>query len=234
MIFIIGMCIIAYFFGLFTVGGGAKKGLEAISVITKLGVSLILSFAIFFLLPMNVDFLTRGLYACGGAIVICILILWLSATFRMVGYAINFAIDSCFVAFAASFVGLLTNMRFVPYVIVMLAFPRIVWFSDRDATDEVYSHTEGNVEYYEARKRDRLVNTKNSWRWLPVQVPVSFLLYVLGSTTALSYFPSNNRFLQNLFLVLSGVLNVAVDLFIIRKLETAIEKEAENPTPENE
>ena len=209
--------------------GAVKKILEIISVLFRLGVGGMISMMVYTYL--GVKFSTQWwmlLFVVLGAIIIFVLISALAANFRMIGYAINYFSNSFLVLIVAGILGENFSVHFAVYALILLLFPRLLWFSDRFATTSEYSHTDYDgwsntfTEHYIIKPVDWWVDAGDSWKWLPFQIVVSALFYLIGTATMTAIYPVEGVWLTILFVVLSIGINVAFDLFVFRKIEEKV------------
>ena len=209
--------------------GALKKVLEIVSVVFRFCVGGSISLIIFG--TTGIQFSNQWwllLFVVLGAIIIFVLISALAANFRMIGYAINYFSNSFLVLIVAGILGENFSIHFAVYALILLLFPRLLWFSDRFATTSEYSHTDYDgwsntfTEHYIIKPVDWWVDAGDSWKWLPFQIVVSALFYLIGTATMTAIYPVEGVWLTILFVVLSIGINVAFDLFVFRKIEEKV------------
>ena len=217
--------------GLISVFGGVlKKILEVVSFITKLGIGGFVALLVSQALHLQFDS-TWGqlLYLLIGACVVFILMALLASFFRLVGYSINFFINSFLLLIVAVILGGKIEISFWIYALALLLFPRIMWISDRFATSRDYDHTEysfwSNVttDFYTIKDVDWWENGEDSWRMLPLQIILSAIFYLVGSMTVLGVHDFASDWLFILYLVLATAVNILFDMFVTRNIEEYID-----------
>ena len=206
--------------------GAVKKILEIISVLFRLGVGGMISMMVYTYL--GVKFSTQWwmlLFVALGAIIIFVLTSVLAANFRMLGYSINYFSNSFLILIVAGILGENFSVHFAVYALILFLFPRLLWLSDRFATTSEFSHVDYDAWYdittyhYLVKPMDWWENSGDSWKWIPFQIVVSSLFYLIGSATMTALYPVEGVWLSILFVVLSIGINVAFDLFVFRKIE---------------
>ena len=153
----------------------------------------------------------------------------LASFFRLVGYSINFFINSFILLIVGSILKDSLDIAFWMYALALLLFPRIMWISDRFATTTDYDHSEysfwSNIttDFYTVKDVDWWENDADSWRLLPLQIIFSLIFYLIGSLTLLAVCPIESGWLQGLYLVLATAVNILFDIFVTRNIEEAID-----------
>ena len=123
------------------VGGFLKKILEIASFLLRLLVGGVISMLICKAVGVNFDNQGRlFLYVCIGALLFVALLGMLASVFRMVGYSINYFINSlllgCLMVILRDKFSV--EIGFWWYVAILFFFPRVLWLSDRSATTSDY------------------------------------------------------------------------------------------------
>lgn len=221
---------IALFCGLVSVFGGIlKKIMEVISFIVKLGLGGMVTMLVFQWL--NIEFSSpwwQLLAILVGAIIVFSLIMLLASLFRLVGFSINFFLDSFIVVIAATILKEYVEINFITYAIVLFLFPRVMWISDRYATTTEYSHSDysfwDNVttDFYTIKDMDWWGNASDAWGLMPLQIIISALFYGIGCITLLAVCPIQQGWLAGLYLVLATAINILFDTFVFRHIDDGI------------
>ena len=227
MLFIAIIAGVTLFFGLAGIFGGVlKKVMELVSLATKLCVGGFLALLIYNAIPFETSNPWRMLLCvCAGSIVIVAVILVLAGYYRLVGYSINYFINSFLILFIASILGEKTEISFLMYALVLFLVPRIIFISDRFSTVTKYSHKEYSywndteTTYYNVKDMDWWENYGNSWKHLPVQIFLAAIFYLAGSATLLGTCPIESKLLTGLYLLLATAVNIAFDFFIFSKID---------------
>lgn len=212
-------------------GGFLKKFLEIASVLLRLLVGGTISMLICKAVGVNFDNQGRVLlYVCIGAVLFFALLSVLASVFRMVGYSINYFINS--LLFGLLLVILRENFSidigFWLYAAILFFVPRLLWLSDRAATTSNYSGSDYdgflNVKtyFYTVSPMDWWQDSEGSWRCIPVQIIFAALFYLVGSSTVFSAFPAQSNLQEIIFLVVATAVNILFDLLLFRKLEAKI------------
>ena len=222
---------LALILGLISVFGGVvKKVLEVISFIAKLCVGGVVAMLVQQLFHFEFESgWGQVLYLIIGAFVVFGLMALLASFFRLVGYSINFFINSFILLIVGSILKDSLDIAFWMYALALLLFPRIMWISDRFATTTDYDHSEYNfwsnitTDFYTVKDVDWWENDADSWRLLPLQIIFSVIFYLIGSLTLLAVCPIESGWLQGLYLVLATAVNILFDIFVTRNIEEAID-----------
>ncbi len=210
-------------------GGALKKVLEIVSFLVRLGLGGVASMLIY--RAVGGDFSNQGrafLIICIGAIIIFALIACLASHFRMVGYSINFFTNSVLLGLLVTALGDKLPMSMGLFAAVLFFLPRTLWVSDRSATTSDYCGSDYdawlNVKtyFYSIRPVDRWEDSGDSWKCLPVQLPICALFYLAGSTTLFSIFPLEPEWLEVTLTFVAMAINVLFDLFVFRKIEERV------------
>ena len=226
---IIGIMLIVGAISVF--GGFVKKALEIASILLRLLVGGTISMLICKVVGVNFD--NQGLlflYVCIGAVLFFALLGMLASVFRMVGYSINYFINSLLLGLLMVIFRekLSVDMSFWWYTAILFLAPRILWLSDRAATTSDYcgSDYDGflNVKtyFYTVSPMDWWGDSEGSWRWIPVQIVFAALFYLVGSSTVFSAFPAQSQMQEVIFLVAACAGNILFDLLLFRKLEAKL------------
>ena len=224
---LVGMLLL---FGLFCVLGGAfKKILEIISLLGRICVCGCISMLLCQALSLD-QMGGGGLILCLiiGTVIVYILIALLAASFRLVGYSVNFMINSLIILIVALILENKYSISFPIYAATLFFFPRILWISDRFATenhtvDWSYNpFTNVETEYYVVRDVDRWEDFGDSWNHIPVQIIFSSLFYGVGCFTLFLIHPVDPDWLMLLCVALATAVNVIFDLTVFRRIEKAI------------
>lgn len=221
---IVGVVVLFGIAGMF--GDVLKKAMEIVSLIAKLCIGGFISLLLYQVIPFETDSPWRMLiFVCVGAVVVLALILVLSGYYRLVGYSINYFINSFLVLVIAEMVGDKTEITFLMYALTLFLFPRIMWISDRFSTTTEYSHTEytywndTETTYYNVKDMDWWEDFGDSWRHLPVQIAIASVFYGIGSLTIIGTCPISSGWLMALYLVAATAVNVVFDLFVFSRID---------------
>lgn len=224
---LVGMLLLFSLF--YFLGDAFKKTLEIISLLGRICVCGCISMLL--CQTLSLDRLGGGgLILCLiiGTVIVYTLIALLAGSFRLVGYSVNFMVNSLVILIVASILGNKYSISFPIYAATLFFFPRILWISDRFATecetvDWSYNpFTNVETEYYVVRDVDRWEDSEYSWNHIPVQIIFSSLFYGVGCLTFFIIYPVDSAWLMLLCVALATAVNVVFDLFVFRKIDIAI------------
>ena len=215
------LCFVASFFG-----ETFKKVLETISLIAKLCVGGAVSMLVYEALGLDFEKTWVMLaFIVGGAALITALTMLLASFFRLVGYSINFFINSFIVLLIIELLGDKVSVSFITYAAILLLFPRVMWISDRRSTSAEYSHSSYNffsgvtTRHYEEKDVDLWEDSGEAWGCIPLQIVIACVFYAIGSVTLLSVCPINATWLMVLYILVATAVNVLFDFFVLRYIE---------------
>ena len=220
------VALIAVFTVISFLGGALKKTMEIVSTLLRLGVGGIVSMLV--CRAIGVDFSNQGrlfLYVLIGALIVFALISVLASMFRLVGYSINFFINSMFIGILVTILENKISIGFGLYAVILFLLPRIFWISDRLATTQDYSHSEydpiWNVRtyFYSVSPMDWWEDSEDSWKWIPFQIIIASLFYLVGCCTLFSFYSLPAQWLEIVVAIVAIALNILFDLFVFRKIE---------------
>lgn len=212
------------------VGGVLKTIMEVVSFLTKFTLGIFVMLIVFSSLSIEFSSMWTELlaYLGGAALVMCLLV-WLASAFRLVGYSINFFLDSLLVAIVATMLHDKISFGFIAYTAIVFLFPRLLWVSDRFSTITQYSHTKYNywnktqTDYYVISDFDWWGGTGDTQSALPFQIVLSCVFYLFGNLTILSLHPIESNWLSALFLILMVAANILFDIFVFSKVDNSLE-----------
>lgn len=213
-------CILSIF------SGFVKKALEIISLIAKFCVSAGVAMIVFSLLKIEFSNVWKQLLFIfiGGSVVFG-LIQALASMFRLVGYSINYFMNSFIVMIAFLVLAKDTQVSFFLYTAALFLVPRIMWISDRFATSTDYDHTEysfwGNekTDVYVMKDVDWWQESEGAWNHIILQIAIASVFYAIGSISVMAVCPMSG-WLTVLYLICAAVVNVVFDLFVLRRIES--------------
>ena len=222
LVFSVIICIVAL------TGGILKKILEVISLIAKLGVGGFV--AILISQAFSIKFSSQWkmfLFVLAGAAIFLTLLMLLSKKFRLVGYSVNYFINSFTLLLITAMISSKISPNFITYALSLFLFPRLMWISDRLATYSEYSHSEYNfwenvtTNFYVINDMDWWGDSADSWDHIPLQIVIASIFYLVGSITLEFVCPFSSGWLEALYFILSTAINVVFDLFVFRAIEEA-------------
>lgn len=213
---------------LMVIGGIAKKVVEVFSMLVKFGAGAALSMIIYQLQPFKFEGDWGMLIVViVGALLFVILTQLLASYYRLIGFSINYAINSVVVMCVAFLINEKHPVSFVVCALALLLFPRLLWISDRRATESNYSHTKsdfsGDTDVYIVSDVDKWENSGDSWKHLPLQIVVSSVFYMMGSFMIMGLHPIDTGWLVLLCILLATAVNVCFDLFLFRRIDAALD-----------
>lgn len=209
--------------------GFVKKALEVISLILKFCICAGVVMIVCNMLSIEFSNTWKQLLVMflGGSFVFG-LIQALASMFRLVGYSINYFMNSFIVLIVFLILAKDTAVSIFLYSLVLLLVPRIMWISDRMATSTDYSHSEysffSNIrtDVYVKKNVDWWEESEDAWNHIPVQIAIASVFYILGSITTIAVCPIESALLTLLYLIIVAALNVLVDFFGLRNIEMAM------------
>lgn len=210
-------------------GGVLKIVMEVVSFLAKFAMGLFVMMIIFQILPIKFPspWITFLVYIIGASLLFYLLIS-LAKSFRLVGYSINFLIDSLVVLLAASLLKDRISISFVAHLITLFLFPRLMWLSDRLCTTREYSHSIRSfwsntiTDYYTVSDFDWWDGTGDCRKMLPLQIVLSCIFYLLGNITILDMHTIQSDWLLVLYLILVTAANLLFDLFVFSRLDEEV------------
>lgn len=206
--------------------GFLKKALEVISLIVKFCICAGVAMLVSGILSIEFSSVWKQLLfmLLGGSFVFGV-IQALASMFRLVGYSINYFMNSFLVLAAFMILGQNADVSIFLYALILFLVPRIMWISDRLATSTDYSHSEysffGNqrTDVYEVKDMDWWEESEGSWNHIPAQIVIASVFYIIGSVTTVAVCPINSGWLTALYLICATALNVLFDFYVLRNIE---------------
>lgn len=220
---LVGIALISFIMTL--LGGVFKKALEILSAITKFGVGVLISLLIQQAVLPEAGTWGQLAFVVVGGIIVYSIIEALSASFRLVGYSINYLISSVVLALIVTMLNGHISLTLAQYLLALFLFPRIIWISDRFATTSVYSHSEYGIwdnvvtDVFTIKDVDHYGSSEYSWNHLPLQITIAFVFFAMGTCTVFSEYPVESFWMQLLYIIPAAVINIVFDLFVFRRID---------------